>query len=98
MLNTINSSGKSVYFNRPIGFATTHKTTGEECSKDRSVSVAKRDSFASSLKSKAETAKIQAGIEPISESVIARHTEYTDPETNGKVSVAIKYTTSYSEN
>lgn len=61
MFTTISNSGKSVYFNRSIGFAMTHKTAGEECSKDKSVSVVKRDSFAFSLKSKAEAAKIQAG-------------------------------------
>lgn len=36
--------------------------------------------------------------EPVYDSVIIRHTEYTDPETNQKVPVDIRYTTSYSEN
>ena len=35
--------------------------------------------------------------EPIRESVITRHTEYKDPETDKKVPVDIRYTTSYSD-
>lgn len=35
--------------------------------------------------------------EPVRESVVTRHTEYTDPETEKNVPVNIRYTTSYSE-
>lgn len=35
--------------------------------------------------------------ESVRESVVTRHTEYTDPETNEKVPVDIRYTTSYSK-
>ena len=35
--------------------------------------------------------------EPVYDSAITRHTEYTDPETNQKVPIDIRYTISYSE-
>lgn len=52
--------------------------------------------FSKTMDSAAEMSTVRSR-ESVRESVVTRHTEYMDPETNEKVPVDIRYTTSYSE-
>ena len=52
--------------------------------------------FSKTMASAAEMSTVRSR-ESVHESVVTRHTEYTNPETNEKVPVDIRYTTSYSK-
>ena len=52
--------------------------------------------FSKTMDSAAEMSTVRSR-ESVHESVVTRHTEYTNPETNEKVPVDIRYTTSYSK-
>ena len=52
--------------------------------------------FSKTMETASEISSVHSR-ESVRESVVTRHTEYTDPETNEKVPVDIRYTTSYSK-
>lgn len=52
--------------------------------------------FSKTMETASEISSVRSR-ESVRESVVTRHTEYMDPETNEKVPVDIRYTTSYSE-
>ena len=52
--------------------------------------------FSKTMETASEISSVRSR-ESVRESVVTRHTEYTDPETNEKVPVDIRYTTSYSK-